>query len=245
MPAGSAMPGAAEVLAVLRFFREGADGMTIVRAQRHFNLSAEALISRLSRAGVTEAEAWAGTMPDPAVLWERVRGRAALQGITLAQQAVSAGDFGSLLASLERWFGSSTAERDTASSSKRLALGSPEGEPSGARARQEEQVGPAAAAQAGPRGARSERARRADGQWGRLPWGTGPAFAPPAAVASSPPQAVDEDEDVLVDPGPPRLDDLAAIEAGLERTQAGEVDLARLLRGPSSPDRRGPGRRGP
>lgn len=178
---------------MLRFFREGADAFTMIRAQGHFNLGAEALIARLARAGVTVAEAWAGAMPDPAVLWQRVRGRAAAQGAVVAQQEVSAGDFGGLLASLERWPGSPTAERDTAGSRKRVAGTPVEGESSGVRPRRE----------------------------------------------PSPHRDSDTDEDVLMDPGTPRSDDLAALDVGLERTRTGEVGLARLSRGPLPDARRG------
>jgi hypothetical protein len=240
---GSAMPGAAEVLSVLRFFREGGDALTMLRAQRHFNLGAEALIARLSRAGVTEAEAWAGTMPDPAVLWQRVRGQAAARGAVLAQQEVSAGDFGSLLASLERWFGSPTAERDTAGSRKRAASPLHLGEGSRTRPHGEGPASPAVDARAEPRGARSERARRPEGQWGSLRWGSGPAFTPPVAAASSPRASSGSEEDVLMDPGTPQADDLSALDVGLERTRAGDVDLTQLMHGQlPDPGRRGPGR---
>jgi hypothetical protein len=67
------MPGAKELTAILKFIRTHDDPRrAFVQARDRFNMSTQALLKLLARAGVTEAEAFEGRIPDASERWRRL-----------------------------------------------------------------------------------------------------------------------------------------------------------------------------
>lgn len=194
------MPGAAEIAAVLRHFREQPGLLAFAQARQRFGLTPERLLQWLARAGVSEEEARRGAIPDPAVLWQRLS-PAGSQPPWANERAGESSDLDSFAASLEGLL-ESPAPRPgdaQATSRKRPPSAAPAGEPSRSRMR----VGtPQEAAAPNPASRpRAERTGRNETLWGRLlQWGVGRLFGTP------------EPQVGLADPGPPTLEDLSFLD---------------------------------
>jgi hypothetical protein len=198
---GTQMPGAAEITAVLRFFRDQPGVLAFGQAQRRFSLDGERLLQWLAQAGVSEREARLGAIPGPAVLWARISPSGAQP-----PQAASPSDMDSFAASLQALLESPAPHRDPtqATSRKRAAEQPLQGEPDPARARLG--IGQDTAWAGIERRPRAPRTARAEGPWGSMPPMGGPAA--PAARRDEP-AGFDEG---LADPGPLTLDVLAYLE---------------------------------
>jgi hypothetical protein len=130
------MPGAAQLIDVLRFFQEQPGVHAFGQAQHRFRMGPERLMGLLARAGVSEQEARLGDIPSPAVLWRRLAAPDSRRPLP-ADRAVAPGDLDAFAASLQELL-DSPAEQGSqahATSRKRAAQTPLPGEPSGSRAR--------------------------------------------------------------------------------------------------------------
>jgi hypothetical protein len=133
---GGSMPGAAQLIDVLRFFQEQPGVHAFGQAQHRFRMGPERLMGLLARAGVSEQEARLGDIPSPAVLWRRLAATDSRRPLP-ADRAVAPGDLDAFAASLQELL-DSPAEQGSqahATSRKRAAQTPLPGEPSGSRAR--------------------------------------------------------------------------------------------------------------